>query len=210
MGPPPHPEWSEVSESVVPHPKALIPTGMPEELEKLGLPTAVYRSCSPPDPGTNAGCVYWELCEMPYKGLSGVDEEGYALGGPHNHGVLYITFTGKTDQNVSPCYGFMSRVVAHRQSRNVYEIVADEGEAILVKGTEEVPVNPAVPHGKKRSKRFSRSMIVPRHPRPAEVFHDKVYEMKVREAIRGRERRQRLSRAMGDQQEGESARLEGV
>jgi hypothetical protein len=176
--------------------KAHAPTGQPWELADLGLDVASYRSCSMPDPGKNAGCEFFAGCDMPYKGLPGVDAEGKTIGGPHNHGIYYVAPSGASLQDVRSCFQYFQLAPETIQSGGVYEIIADEGEEIIIKGTEVVPVNASNPGGKQRSKPFMRPELVPAFPRPKDVFHDKAYELKVREVISVREKRKRREGAL--------------
>ena len=180
--------------------KAFDPSGTPQELAEIGISPAIYRSCSPQTQGANAGCQWWSRCDFIYKGLHQFDEEGNQIGGPHNHGIYYVAPSGNQLQLVLSCFQFWQGVVDVRQSGGVYEVVADEGEEILIKGTKAVPVNPLQPAGRQRAESFVRNELVPTFARPKDVFHDKVYEMKVRQAIKTREDRKRRTAAIGYQQ----------
>jgi hypothetical protein len=187
---------------VVPDSKAFEPTGTLEEIQELGLDPKLYRCCAKQKPGEVAGCQFWGICERPYKGgpppdPDVKDQDPNEVGGPHHHGILYITAEGNTVQDVRSCFDYAILVDGHRQSGNVYEIVADEGEVIVIKGTREVPINPANPGGKRKAEPFTREELVPKFKRPREVFVEKVYEMRVRENIEKAAKRKRMAGAMG-------------
>jgi hypothetical protein len=177
-------------------PRALEPTGTVQELEELNLPTETYRSCAEPSPDRKvAGCAFWNICQMPYKGLHQIDEDGRQVGGPHHHGVYIVAPSGAALQDVRSCFQYIQLAPETIQSGGVFEIIADEGEEIVVKGTRAVPV--AKGSSKLRAEPFTKTEAVPYFKRPSETFHEKVYEMKIREAVASRENKKRREIALG-------------
>lgn len=139
------------------------PIGTLDELEAAGIDPTVYRSCAiSVGPREVRGCPYFRVCEFPYKGHRG------PVGGPHNHGVLHITSFGQSDTVGMACFHFMALVNDHRQCGEVYEVVADEGDTILTKGTKEImtPVPGARPKYQVLEEPYE--LVIPAFPRPHE------------------------------------------
>lgn len=99
------------------------PVGAKDEVESLGLNSAVFSTCSRPQQGINRGCLNYFNCPMSYKGL-GIGEGG----GPRRH-AYEIAMPGKPIRRVEDeCYNFVPRIQDIEGNRGAVRIIADEGE----------------------------------------------------------------------------------
>jgi hypothetical protein len=169
-------------------PRTNDPIGTLEELKKAKLSGMVYRSCSKPS-SENRGCAYHGGCEFAYRDTSG----------PHNHGVLKIPFSGRSDIVEEPCYWVMAKAGDFRQANETYEVIADEGDEIICKGTEELIIQH--PGRKPSTKVIDKpyKKLVEKFPRPHEnpLLQDDLHNLEVAGVVQKRQEERRKQRAFG-------------
>lgn len=99
------------------------PVGAKDEAESLGLNTAVYSTCSRPQPGVNRGCPHYFSCPMSYKGKD--VEDG---GGPRRH-AFEVAYPGKPIRRMEDdCFSFVPKIQDIESNRGAVRVIADEGE----------------------------------------------------------------------------------
>lgn len=101
-----------------------------EKVVDSGLNPVLYGSCSEPVPNKNQGCPAWALCNFAHRGKTR----------PKNKGVRIIK-PGGARGVVMACYDAVAGPLMRLETDENFfaEVVAEEGEEILLTGTRPVP-----------------------------------------------------------------------
>ncbi|MGQ0721019.1 MAG: hypothetical protein ACT4PE_05525 [Candidatus Eiseniibacteriota bacterium] len=154
-----------------------LPIGTREEIEAQGMDPAFVACCAPPTKdGSVKGCAWWEKCQFHRKALGGFKGEG-----PKNVGFYMRTANSDGAQQregVAPCFRFVATLQPRMlngldrknrgQDHEVIQVIAQEGEKIVVREWKTV-----APDGGNKSKDYRMKssiveMTVPKFPRPGE------------------------------------------
>lgn len=180
----------------------LFATGTPSELRVLNHDLRRVKSCAIPAPGIE-GCPHALECAQRMFGLEeeggfgpSSTEPGAPGQGPKYVGYYLETQEGDAKEDIIRCSAFMQtmfgRYTDQEKTGETILVVAQEGEEITI--LETVSAEPGSLKNLKQVQ-TEKTIVVPAHPRPADIDRRSRLRDNAKRALRERRRARRVARA---------------